>query len=54
MRQRMRRMGFDGKIIAEAALHDQPPRVALEMALWSSDDGHDGRESGGENTSRWK
>jgi hypothetical protein len=32
VRQRMRRMGFDEKIIAEAVLNDQPPRMALEAA----------------------
>jgi hypothetical protein len=32
VRQRMRRMGFDEKIIAEAVLNDQPPRMVLEAA----------------------
>ncbi|MDR2677922.1 MAG: hypothetical protein LBB51_00600, partial [Zoogloeaceae bacterium] len=32
VRQRMRRMGFDEKIIAEAVLNDQPPKTDFELA----------------------
>jgi hypothetical protein len=47
VRRRMRRMGFDEKIIAEAVLNDQPPRIAMKAAPQPRED-TDGEDSASE------
>ncbi|MDR2625693.1 MAG: hypothetical protein LBC37_05110 [Zoogloeaceae bacterium] len=58
VRQRMRRMGFDESIIAEAVLNDQPPKTNFELAQsimpHDEDEQRDSGNSGNSSNEKWR